>query len=80
MNLTQFDGKMVRARALGADGIPDGEWMPDRSDAPTAVTQIGALTVNYVEALDYTQFIVNGIPVEPLSISPVEFQNHLRVV
>lgn len=79
MNPSTLDGRPVRARLLGADGIPDGEWTlyaDDRPDVP--VTQIGTLTVNYVEPLDYTQYIVNGFPVDPTSIQPLN--QHLRAV
>lgn len=72
MNPSDYDGRPVRARLLGANGIPDGEWTIDRSDMPAVpVTQIGTLTVNHVAALDYTQYIVNGFPVEPDSIQPI---------
>lgn len=71
MNLSSLDGRPVRARLLGADGIPDGEWSLYPTDRPAAVVQIGTLTVNYVEPLDYTQYVVNGHPVEPSSISPL---------
>lgn len=71
MNPTRLDGQPVRARLLGADGVPDGEWTLYDDDRPEAVVQVGTLTVNHVAALDYTQFIVNGLPVEPESITPL---------
>lgn len=78
MHPKTLDGQPVRARLLGADSVPDGEWTLYSDDRPTPVIQVGALTVNYVETLDYTQYIVNGLPVDPQSITPVDVP--LRVV
>jgi hypothetical protein len=69
--LQHLEGRTVRAKALGAEIKPDGEWTLDQSDVPIAVTQIGTLTINYVEALGYTQYIVNGIPVDPSTVAAV---------
>lgn len=77
MNPAILEGQTVRARALGADAIPDGEWSLDVSDRPVMVTQIGVLNVTWVEILSYNQYVVNGIPVEPASISPVDIPGRL---
>jgi hypothetical protein len=77
MNPATMEGQTVRARALGADSTPDGEWSLDAADRPVMVTQIGVLAVTWVEALNYRQYIVNGIPVDPASIDPVDVPGRL---
>jgi hypothetical protein len=72
MNLPDLEGRTVRARALGSGALPEGDWTLDESDVPTVVTHIGTLTINWVEALGYTQYIVNGIPVDPNTIHAVD--------
>lgn len=79
MNPRTLDGQQVRARVLGADSVPDGEWTLYPDDRPEAVTQIGALYVGHIESLGYTQYIVNGVPVDPATITPLD-RTRLRVV
>jgi hypothetical protein len=79
-NPATMEGQTVRARVLGADRIPDGEWALDVTDRPVAVTQIGTLTVTRVDSLDYTQYVVNGVPVDPDSIAPVDLPGRLYLV
>lgn len=70
-----LDGVTVHAYALGYDGSQtDGtEWSLERSDLPRLTVQIGSLTVNRVDALDYVQYVVNGVVVDPSTITPVDF-------
>lgn len=67
----RLEGHTVHARALGWDGSEtDGtDWSLDRSDLPRLSTLVGVLVVNRVDALDYTQYVVNGVPVDPKSLS-----------
>lgn len=71
--MNQLDGRQVSAKALGWDARPDGDFALDASDLPQLRTQIGFLFVNYVDDLDYTQYVVNGIPVDPDTIQEVSF-------
>lgn len=74
-DLAALDGLAVSARALGWDGRETDatDWSLDRSDLPLLTRLIGTLTVNYVDALDYTQYVVNGIPVDPASITRANY-------
>lgn len=71
----------MSARALGYDGsLTDAtDWSLDRTDLPKLTSVIGALTVTRVDDLDYTQFVVNGIPVDPATIEPVDFAGRVTV-
>lgn len=70
MEGTLLDGVTVSARALGWDARDnDGtEWALFHSDLPALSRVVGTLTVNWVDDPGYTQFVVNGIPVDPASI------------
>lgn len=70
MEGTLLDGVTVSARALGWDARDnDGtEWALFHSDLPALTRVVGMLTVNWVDDPGYTQFVVNGIPVDPSSI------------
>lgn len=74
-SLRDLDGATVSARALGWDGSEsDGtDFSLSRGDLPRLVNLIGTLTVTYVDDLDYTQFVVNGIPVDYRTIIPVDY-------
>lgn len=67
------DGTIVRAMAVGWDGrlTDDTDWSIDRSDLPLLTVQIGTLVVAHVQDLDYDQYVVNGIPVDPDTIQEI---------
>ena len=82
MDLALLDGTTVAARALGWDARDnDGtEWALFHSDLPVLARLIGTLTVNYVDELGYTQYVVHGVPVDPGSITPADYVNDVDVL
>jgi len=74
-DVVDLDGQMVSAMALGWNGAEtdDTDWALYPTDLPLLTTQHGILTVNYVDGLDYTQFVVNGVPVDPGTVTASTF-------
>lgn len=70
MTPNDYAGTVVRALALGHDSLPDDDWTLDATDAPDRIDLVGVLVVNYVDDLHYTQYVVNGIPVDPATVAP----------
>jgi len=74
------EGQMVSARVLGWDlGQNSSEWALDRSDMPRLTTVVGALTINEVADPDYTQYVVNGIPIDPSTIVAITLPGEVLV-
>ncbi len=73
------DGQTVSARAYGWDMIGGGDFALTRDDLPRLTTLVGPLTVNYVDDLDYTQYVVNGIPVDSDTIQPISLPGEVLI-
>lgn len=80
-NLADLDGLVVSAYALGFDGAESDatDWSLERSDLPRLTRLVGSLTVNHVDDLDYTQYVVNGIPVDPSSVRRADYSGSVLV-
>ena len=71
MSAAQYVGTTVSARVVASNTSPDGDWTLDPTDHTGDIVQVGVLYSTLVEDLDYTQYVVNGHPVDPDTIAPI---------